>query len=438
MIRLACQGSGVCRRRSVTGAPHRDEHLLRDEHADRVRLMWVCVVLLSRVVTRLGLLGMDVQSSSRRGRRRFRVSAMVQMLSSVSRSKLSWMASALAGVCSGAIPLDLARAQTAAVPANQPAEHAPTEPAAVPVSKNIWTAADIQVEQARCHQLLKGLDVVARPVAPMREQECGAAAPMELISVGKNPQVTFFPPVTVTCDLAAALHRWITKDVQTLARQHLGAHLVRVDTMSSYSCRTAYGRKNARLSEHGRANALDIRSFTAANGNTSDVLVDWGPTGSEISAQVAAAKKLDAQRTLATAKQTTPGRPQAEQGVIAAAPNSGIATGSIPQVATGLADLTRPTISLGGRGSGTVGIPLPSSSGAGLGISTGIGAPSRLGGPKDGGEATIVAGRTDFLRGAHGTACRIFGTVLGPEANAAHRNHFHVDMAERKLRSICE
>jgi hypothetical protein len=363
---------------------------------------------------------------------------MVQMLSSVSRSKLSWMASALAGVCSGAIPLELARAQSPAVPAHPPAEHAPSEPSAVPASKPIWTAADIQVEQARCHQLLKGLDIVARPATPMREQECGAAAPMELISVGKSPQVTFFPTVTVTCDLAAALHRWITKDVQSLARQHLGAPIVRVDTMSSYSCRTAYGRKNARLSEHGRANALDIRSFTAANGNTSDVLVDWGPTGSEISAQVAAAKKLEAQRPVATAKQNTPNRPQVEEGAVAAAPNNGIATGSIPQAATGLADLTRPTISLGGRGSGTVGIPLPSSSGTGLGISTGIGTPSRLGGPKEGGDTAIVSGRTDFLRGAHGTACRIFGTVLGPEANAAHRNHFHVDMAERKLRSICE
>ena len=35
-------------------------------------------------------------------------------------------------------------------------------------------------------------------------------------------------------------------------------------------------------------------------------------------------------------------------------------------------------------------------------------------------------------------ACRHFGTVLGPEANEAHRNHFHLDMAERKVKRICE
>jgi hypothetical protein len=43
-----------------------------------------------------------------------------------------------------------------------------------------------------------------------------------------------------------------------------------------------------------------------------------------------------------------------------------------------------------------------------------------------------------FLREAHAAACRIFGTTLGPEANEAHRNHFHVDMAERKYAKICD
>jgi hypothetical protein len=43
-----------------------------------------------------------------------------------------------------------------------------------------------------------------------------------------------------------------------------------------------------------------------------------------------------------------------------------------------------------------------------------------------------------FLHDAHEAACGIFGTTLGPEANDAHRNHFHVDMAERKVKKICD
>ena len=49
-----------------------------------------------------------------------------------------------------------------------------------------------------------------------------------------------------------------------------------------------------------------------------------------------------------------------------------------------------------------------------------------------------MTGKSHFLRAAHRAACQIFGTVLGPEANNAHKNHFHVDMAERTRRIICE
>ena len=36
-------------------------------------------------------------------------------------------------------------------------------------------------------------------------------------------------------------------------------------------------------------------------------------------------------------------------------------------------------------------------------------------------------GRGAFLRAARDGACRVFGAVLGPEFNALHRDHFHLD-----------
>jgi hypothetical protein len=45
--------------------------------------------------------------------------------------------------------------------------------------------------------------------------------------------------------------------------------------------------------------------------------------------------------------------------------------------------------------------------------------------------------RAAFLRDIHDGACQIFGTVLGPEANDAHKNHFHLDMTERR-RPLCD
>jgi hypothetical protein len=37
------------------------------------------------------------------------------------------------------------------------------------------------------------------------------------------------------------------------------------------------------------------------------------------------------------------------------------------------------------------------------------------------------AGEREFLRIVHQSACKRFGTVLGPEYNAAHYNHFHLE-----------
>jgi hypothetical protein len=46
--------------------------------------------------------------------------------------------------------------------------------------------------------------------------------------------------------------------------------------------------------------------------------------------------------------------------------------------------------------------------------------------------------RAQFLRDVHDGGCKVFGTVLGPEANEAHRNHFHVDIAKRRRSAYCQ
>ena len=45
-----------------------------------------------------------------------------------------------------------------------------------------------------------------------------------------------------------------------------------------------------------------------------------------------------------------------------------------------------------------------------------------------------------FLRDIHDGACTMFTTVLGPEYNAEHRDHFHMDLAHHGregLKSYC-
>jgi hypothetical protein len=38
----------------------------------------------------------------------------------------------------------------------------------------------------------------------------------------------------------------------------------------------------------------------------------------------------------------------------------------------------------------------------------------------------------------HDEACQVFGTTLGPAANDAHKNHFHLDMKARRHAGFCE
>ena len=43
----------------------------------------------------------------------------------------------------------------------------------------------------------------------------------------------------------------------------------------------------------------------------------------------------------------------------------------------------------------------------------------------------------DFLRRVRSSACDVFGTVLSPDYNAAHRDHFHFDQQNRGFGGVC-
>jgi hypothetical protein len=300
-----------------------------------------------------------------------------------------------------------------------------------------WSPQELQLAQARCTALLKGLDAVVVPETPLREgPECGTPAPMKLISIGRGPQVALSPPPTVTCDMVATLARWLERDVQPLARKHLGAPVIRVETMSSYSCRNAYGRAHGRVSEHGKANAIDIGSFVAARGQAALVIADWGPTARQIAAQAAAGRVGEEAHAKApmqpaiTPVQSDLG-PQRKSAAAPKPPAAASAASVIPL------DL-RPAMTIGIPG---ITLEMPSASDRSP-SAFGLMSPSRLGGPKPPAPAAPAItpdGKTDFLRAVHRSACKVFNTVLGPEANNAHLNHFHVDMAERvKNTKICE
>jgi hypothetical protein len=77
--------------------------------------------------------------------------------------------------------------------------------------------------------------------------------------------VLFSPPAILRCPIAEAVAQWITNDVApTIAA--LGTSLHSIENLESFGCRPRNGIAGAQISEHGHANALDVRSFKLTNG----------------------------------------------------------------------------------------------------------------------------------------------------------------------------
>jgi len=122
-------------------------------------------------------------------------------------------------------------------------------------------------------------------------------------------------PFTLSCRSTVALALWERHVLQQAALAHLGVRVTALEHAGTYACRNIYGRKDAPLSRHSTADAIDITGFVLEGGRRLRIEREWGSTDAD---------------------------------------------------------------------------------GA-------------------------------FLRDVRDGACRVFDTVLGPDYNAAHRNHFHLD-----------
>ena len=71
-------------------------------------------------------------------------------------------------------------------------------------------------------------------------------------------------PLKMTCAQTASLYVWEREVVAPAAEAILGEEVDRILSYGSFSCRNIAGA--SRLSEHGRANAIDIRGFRLADG----------------------------------------------------------------------------------------------------------------------------------------------------------------------------
>ncbi len=122
---------------------------------------------------------------------------------------------------------------------------------------------------------------------------CGVDYPLRVATLGESALVGFAeesitarpvavaPAATLACPLVSVLDRFVSDAVQPAATRWFGQPVTGIKQISAYSCRGMNDESDARISEHAFGNALDIASFTLADGRTITVKDGWRGTPEE-------------------------------------------------------------------------------------------------------------------------------------------------------------
>lgn len=112
-------------------------------------------------------------------------------------------------------------------------------------------------------------DKVGRVTGKLRG--CGAR---DTVRVREVSGVRLSQEAIMTCDTARALKTWVDKGIKPAFRRR--GPVVELKVAAHYACRTRNNRPGAKVSEHGRAQAIDISGFTMMDGEVITVLKGWG------------------------------------------------------------------------------------------------------------------------------------------------------------------
>jgi hypothetical protein len=116
-------------------------------------------------------------------------------------------------------------------------------------------------------RLTPALAVAPSLPAALGTGECGVedGVRLEAVVLADNTRVAVTPPAIMRCTFAEAIVQWVRLDLAPAVRA-IGAPLASIDNYAAYDCRGRNNIVGAKLSEHGKANALDVRSVKLADG----------------------------------------------------------------------------------------------------------------------------------------------------------------------------
>ncbi|TPW28872.1 extensin [Martelella alba] len=143
----------------------------------------------------------------------------------------------------------------------------PPENAAEPPQTTPPPAEDAEA-YAACLADLSELGAVFEEVAPIAgDGGCGIARPIMLKQVAQG--IAFKPEGPMRCKTALALAGWAKGFVDPAAHAAFGpsVDLTAINQASTYACRSRNSVAGAKISEHAKGNAVDIRSLEFSDGS---------------------------------------------------------------------------------------------------------------------------------------------------------------------------
>src|SRR6185503_6875297 len=170
---------------------------------------------------------------------------------------LLWLAGACGGIAGAEeVPLPLPRPQIWIDPQSFREAAGPD-----------FDSAGVTSEPTECDKRILAIAVVEPLPRLIGPGACGGSDMLRLAAALRpdGTRIEIKPAPVLRCEFAESLAAWLRDEVAPRV-DTLGAPLRTVETFDDFECRGRNRVAGAKLSEHGKGNAVDVRSFVLADG----------------------------------------------------------------------------------------------------------------------------------------------------------------------------
>jgi hypothetical protein len=167
-------------------------------------------------------------------------------------------------------PMPLPKPRPAEAPGVEPGKPANGASASSEAGKPAEPVAALPPPPSACRLALTEAVAIAPSIPDIHGPGgCGGEdlVRLEAVVLPDGHPVSLKPSAILRCTMASAIADWIRADIAPLT-QNLGSEISDLDNFDSFECRGRNRVAGALLSEHGRANALDVRAFKLGNGQS--------------------------------------------------------------------------------------------------------------------------------------------------------------------------